>query len=210
MPAPPDNLKLIHIALGFGIQNYSCPSVGAEPKSTGALAMLYDITPLYPKQSAKSLSLRDFEGLPSQALWSHFVPLHFNQSSAGRVSPLFPGATTASDPYTPDAPLALGGRELPFLGHHFFDSTGIPTFVLDKGAIFLPSAKLNTIDAPTNADRGPSFTGAVAWLQLGAKDGAKGASMVYRVTTAGGNSHGCKYGTGDDSTSYSAMYWFYG
>lgn len=73
------------------------------------------------------------------------------------------------------------------------------------------AGKNAAVDAPTNADKGRDGTGAVAWLQLGAKDGSiGGAKLVYRVLTAGGNSHGCAKASGQDSTSYSAMYWFFG
>ncbi|PHH86963.1 hypothetical protein CDD83_9480 [Cordyceps sp. RAO-2017] len=46
LPPPRPGLRLKHIALGFGIQNYTCARPGAEATSTGALAMLYDITHL--------------------------------------------------------------------------------------------------------------------------------------------------------------------
>lgn len=206
-------MKLKYIGLGFGIQNYSCASVGADPAATGALAMLYDITDLYPGQSKQSLSMDQFKNLPSRAMWTHDVPLNFDTSAtAGRVDPQRPGASSTK-PFPADGPLQLWGmRSIPFLGHHFFDSKGVPTFVLDgnKGKVFLPSGKLAAADPPTNADKGREGTGAVAWLQLNAKDGAAGAKFVYRVLTVGGNSHGCANAAGQDSTSYTATYWFYG
>ncbi|OAQ61587.1 malate dehydrogenase [Pochonia chlamydosporia 170] len=211
LPAPPAGSKLLHIALGFGIQNYTCASVGATPTATGALAMLYDITDFYPGQSKKSLSQKDWDGLTSRALWTQNVPLNFNKSSAGRVDARYPGASQ-TNPFTKDAPLCLRGmRELPFLGHHLFTSAGVPNFILEGGKINMLAGKNAGVDAPTNADKGRDGTGAVAWLQLGAKDGSIGnAKLVYRVLTAGGNSHGCAKAAGQDSTSYTAQYWFYG
>ncbi|KND88359.1 hypothetical protein TOPH_06970 [Tolypocladium ophioglossoides CBS 100239] len=211
LPAPPANVALKYIALGFGIQNYTCAQVGAAANATGALAMLYDITSLYPGQGARSLSQPDFDALTARALWSHDVPLNLNESTEGHVDPESPGASL-TQPFPPDAPLELHGiKPLPFLGHHFFNSNGVPTFVLDGGKIYLPAAKLNAVDAPKSANPGPQGTGAVSWLYLGRKDStAIGAEYVYRVLTAGGASHGCSKAAGQDSTSYAATYWFYG
>lgn len=208
LPSPPSNLTLKHIALGFGIQNYSCAHLGAAPAATGALAMLYDIADLYPGQGPSSLPPQEFANLSARALWSQGVPLHMDPL---RAEPSARGASQ-TEPFPPGNPLRLGGAlpPLPFLGHHFFDSRGVPTFVLDDGNINLPSAKLNAVAAPGDADAGPDGTGAVPWLYLGAKPGAHGAKYVYRVLTAGGVSHGCSHSTGDDSTSYAATYWFYG
>lgn len=170
--------------------------------ATGALAMLYDITHLYPGRGPSSLAARDFADISARALWTHRVPLNLDGSA--------PGASRTR-PFTPETPLRLGGAlpPLPFLGHHFFDSHGVPTFVLDDGRVNLPTAKLDAVAAPLDADAGPEGTGAVGWLYLGPKEGARGARYVYRVLTAGGVSHGCAGATGGDSTSYTATYWFY-
>ncbi|KAG8418482.1 hypothetical protein J3458_005891 [Metarhizium acridum] len=209
LPQPPEGSKLLHIALGFGIQNYTCASVGASPAATGALAMLYDITSLYPGQSSQSLSREDWDGLTCRVLRTHEVPLNFNSSTEGRVDPESPGASQ-TNPFPEDAPLDLDCLELDFLGHHLFNSAGVPEFILDSGKINVLAGKNAAVDAPANADKGPDGTGAVAWLQLGAKEGTVGdAKLVYRVATAGGNSHGCEKAAGQDSTKYTAMYWFY-
>ncbi|PHH75606.1 hypothetical protein CDD82_4378 [Ophiocordyceps australis] len=210
LPPPPDNVSLKYIALGFGIQNYTCHSRGSPPVATGALAMLYNITHLYPHQSFSSLSPSDFAQVPAWALAEREPPLNRNTSGYGRVDPSSPGASL-SRPFPPDAPLKLSGLPLlPFLGHHFFDAQGVPTFILDHGRVQLPTTKVAGVPPPTNADPGPQGTGAVNWLYLGPKPGAVGAQYVYRVNTAGGASHGCDTATGDDSTSYAATYWFYG
>lgn len=209
LPQPPEGSKLLHIALGFGIQNYTCASVGASPAATGALAMLYDITSFYPGQSSQSLSQKDWDSLTSRVLQTHDVPLNFNSSTEGRVEPDSPGASQ-TDPFTKDAPLDLECSKAPFLGHHLFNSAGVPEFILDGGKINVLAGKDAGVDAPANADKGPDGTGAVAWLKLSAKEGTVGdAKLVYRVSTAGGNSHGCGNAAGQDSTKYTAMYWFY-
>ncbi len=209
---PPSDLKLKHVALGFGIQNYTCSAVGSPSNATGALAMLYDVLPYYPGQGLHSLSKEDFAALPGKVLaGNQKVPLNFDPSTDGRADPAHLGAT-ATDPFTADAPLQVEGMGEPmrFLGHHFFNDEGVPTFVLDGGAITLLSKKDEGIPAPADADAGPDGTGAVAWLKLSDKGGSQGATLVYRVLTAGGNSHGCGKGVGGDSTSYTATYWFYG
>ncbi|EGR44385.1 uncharacterized protein TRIREDRAFT_112286 [Trichoderma reesei QM6a] len=212
LPPVPSNLELKVIALGLGIQNYSCPSVGASSAaSTGALAMFYDISALYPDSGPRALSLEKFNQLPAFALNHHAVPLNFNDSSDGRVTAEGPGAVL-SRPFTRAAPLDLGEEfgKLPFLGHHFFNTDGAPTFVLARGKFNVVAAKKASVPAPGSADPGPAGTGAVAWLALDANQNSRGATLVYRVETAGGNSHGCSKAAGQDSTSYAAQYWFYG
>lgn len=208
LPTPPTNVTLKYIALGFGIQNYSCSAAGTDAAATGALAMLYDITNLYPGRSSQSLSAEAFSSLTSTAIDGHDVPLNFNSSTTDRVVATSLGADT-TNPFTPDAPLELDGlAAMPFLGHHFFNSAGSPQFVLGGGSQVLVAKKLDAVAAPSNANAGPDGTGAVAWLFLGDNGGSQGLTYVYRVLTAGGNSHGCN-AAGADSTSYTATYWFY-
>lgn len=165
--------------------------------------MLYDITRLYPDGRRRtSLSSSAWTDLTASALDSCSVPLNLDSS----------GGASSTSPFTADAPLDVDGRELPFLGHHFFDADSVPTFDLTAAGQLLRATKLKTVDAPASADAGPDDTGAVAWLQLGDAGESVGLKYVYRVLTAGGNSHGCgdlSYG-GSDSTSYAAQYWFYG
>ncbi|KAL7901590.1 hypothetical protein HDV63DRAFT_377250 [Trichoderma sp. SZMC 28014] len=210
LPAVPDNLELKVIALGLGIQNYTCASVGATAVSTGALAMFYDISLLYPESGPNALTIEQFNQLPEFAVNHHDIPLHFNDSYAGRVSSEGPGASLKR-PFTRAAPLDLGEfGSIPFLGHHFFNSDGAPTFILQRGSVNFVAANKTSVPAPGSADPGPDGTGAVAWLALNANANSRGASLVYRVETAGGNSHSCAQAAGQDSTSYSAQYWFYG
>lgn len=133
-------------------------------------------------------------------------------NTQGRADPSHPGASLTA-PFPAPADLSVEGIDQPlkFLGHHFFNGEGVPTFELDNGSIYLTSKKDENVDAPKSASAGPDGTGAVGWLKLSATDDATGpAKLVYRVITAGGNSHGCAKAAGDDSTSYAATYWFYG
>jgi hypothetical protein len=101
---------------------------------------------------------------------------------------------------------------LPFivLGHHFFDSTGTPTFDLYSVNKTLYGRKTSDIKAPAAANKGPAGTGAVDWLQLTAKPGyeSNGVSLAYRVVTAGGEPFNCTI-AGIMFVQYAAEYWFY-
>jgi hypothetical protein len=76
--AAPSNLSLKYIALGMGTQNYSCSAANAIPKSTGAIAVLYDATllaspssaALIPAFASVAYSMRSWYGLPT--LGHHF------------------------------------------------------------------------------------------------------------------------------------------
>ncbi|KAM5352621.1 hypothetical protein ACJ41O_005343 [Fusarium nematophilum] len=198
---PAQGAKLKHIALGFGIQNYTCESAGATPKAVGALAMLYDITHLYPGQSRNSLDADGWAKLTGNALHSHEVPLNKGENGHG---------ASLTKPFPKDAPLKVDGyRSFPFIGHHYFDAGGVPVFDLYKAKQLLRAKKNEGIKAPASADPGVDGTGAVDWLYLGDAGASYGVNSVYRVYTSGGNSHGCT-AQGSDSTSYTTMYWFYG
>ncbi|KAL9572172.1 hypothetical protein ACKAV7_003660 [Fusarium commune] len=82
LPAPPRGVTLKHIALGFGIQNYSCAGAGATPAAVGALAVLYDVTCLYPGQARSSLKAKKWASLPSDVLNTRKVPLNRNDDGA--------------------------------------------------------------------------------------------------------------------------------
>jgi hypothetical protein len=107
--------------------------------------------------------------------------------------------------------LAKAGCYLDILGYHYFDSAGTPTFnlsTLNKIAFVGKSASIN---APAVANKGPTGTGAVPWLQLNKKTGytSVGISQVYRVETAGGNPELTCTVAGVMSIPYAAEYWFY-
>ncbi|KAF4119995.1 Protein of unknown function (DUF3455) [Geosmithia morbida] len=224
LQAPSGNLTLKHIALGFGIQNYTCAGVDATPKATGALAVLYDITDLYPGQTYRSLpSVAAFQQLGVTAMYGCDVPLNLDSSAlTGSAGIIHQGADAAA-PFPADAPLEIDADaaaaalpsslssaafsgSIPFLGHHFFDASSVPNFVLSD--LDYVGSKDQEVPAPKTADKGVDGTGAVSWLRLGPKDGTYGAKELYRVTTVGGASHGCSE-EGRDSTTYTAQYWFF-
>ncbi|KAI1073342.1 hypothetical protein LB507_011621 [Fusarium sp. FIESC RH6] len=201
LSAPPRGQTLKHIALGFGIQNYSCADAGGKPTATGALAVLYDVTDLYPGQDGSSLTAQEWSSLPAAVLDTEKVPLNRNGD----------GGALPNSPFPKRQSLKVKSlhRNISYLGRHFFNGAGVPTFDLDKANQLLVAKKIEGIKAPSSAPVGPEGTGAVDWLYLGDAGGSQGVSRVYRVLTAGGASHGCNV-KGMDSTSYTALYWFYG
>ncbi|KAF9880632.1 malate dehydrogenase [Colletotrichum karsti] len=206
LPAPAENLVLKHIALGHGIQNYTCTSTNATAltaTATGALAALYDATPLYPNAGPGALPGVDaFNALTTNAVWGSKLPLVPDGVSKFGAS--------ASAPFpNPGQALELPNiKALPFLGVHFFDAKGVPTFKV--GDDVFSGGKLNGTKAPAAADVGPEKTGAVDWLLLGDKGASKGITTIYRVVTAGGVAHACTTPGASDSVPYATYYWMYG
>ncbi|CAG7556018.1 unnamed protein product [Fusarium equiseti] len=202
LPSPPQGVALKHIALGFGIQNYTCADAAATPAAQGALAVLYDVTSFYPGQGLGSLPKDKWESFTSNVLNTGKIPLNLNENGVG---------ASLTEPFIEKSSIKVDGvrKELPYLGHHYFNAAGVPTFDLDTVNQLLLCKKLDGIKAPASASAGPEGTGAVDWLYLGDAGGSIGVSYVYRVQTAGGASHGCK-AKGVDSTSYATLYWFYG
>lgn len=233
LPAPDANLTLRYLAVGHGIQNYTCATANATPVATGALAVLYDVTPLYPGTPNTGLTADVFNKLSSTVLWEQAIPLNLINPAAGiptdSASTTNPLAETAyqadaSNPFPNPIPdLALDGQGInaKYLGVHYFDAKSSPTFDLAGGAepagLFFSGAKTGGVKAPTDADKGVLSTGAVDWLQLG--DNGRGLSKnvadVYRVVTAGGVAEACSVSGASNageafSVPYTAQYWFYG
>jgi hypothetical protein len=223
LPAPPASLTLKKIAVGHGIQNYSCPTADSSaPTQLGALAVLYDVTSLYPGTPKTGINETAWTALPTTILWSQPLPLNLvNEKAASPGTPSQPnvlpeasyGADT-SDPFPRGTDLQLSpSMTLKFLGHHFFDISGTPTFDLSAAGLKGSVVKTGAANAPAGADKGILNTGAVAWLQLSdsGKGLSSGISMVYRVITAGGAAQACSTsGAGQGSVPYTAFYWFYG
>jgi hypothetical protein len=206
LAAPATGLVLKKIAIGHGIQNYTCDTTASSAVATGALAVLYDATALYPGTKNTGLSQSVWDGAPSKLLWSSALPLN-----------KLAGSTYGADATKPfPAPADLKVQGLPnikFLGHHFFDITGVPVFDLSAATLKAVVKKVGSIAAPATADKGILNTGAVAWLKLDDNGTAQstGLSTVYRVVTAGGNPQACSVaGAGTQSVPYATFYWFFG
>ncbi|KAJ6102330.1 hypothetical protein N7486_004757 [Penicillium sp. IBT 16267x] len=119
LPAPASNETLKFLALGRGTQNYTCASLQSTPIAVGALAVLFDASPLLANiPSALLNTLPDYALEMSPA----FVPLtpaghHFFDSTGTPNFDLYiaglylKGMTTATIPAA--APLASSGLPLP-------------------------------------------------------------------------------------------------
>ncbi|KAI2464026.1 hypothetical protein F4781DRAFT_93911 [Annulohypoxylon bovei var. microspora] len=202
----PGSATLKHILIGHGIQNYTCSAAGATSSSVGALAVVWDITDLYPGSSSSSLSADDFGLLTSKVLRTTTIPLNMAVDGSS-------GAVVAS-PFPAPVDLVIEGitSAVKFMGHHFFDVNGTPTFDLSgagDGELFKGKKDAN-ISAPSDADEGVDpATGAVDWLRLSDKGTSTGVSLVYRVLTAGGDPEPCTAAGQTQSIPYTAQYWVY-
>ena len=187
---PSPDLKLRHVGLGLGHQNYTCSSSDANvtPQLGGALATLYDAT------SVLGMATQRFGNVRATNL-------------AGKAS----CATDAQD--------KVGGF-LSELGRHYFTAEGVPSFDLYNadGQPYVSSQKLDSVDAPSDACSGRDGGKAVGWLQLkddGTDRNRGGLTMVYRVQTTGGGADAAGLCQGKQpgewvTRDYSAYYYFYG
>ncbi|KAH8589216.1 hypothetical protein B0O99DRAFT_463499, partial [Bisporella sp. PMI_857] len=182
LPAAPSTLKLLHVAIGKGTQNYTCTSVGVVPVSDGALATLYDIT------SLAFLNVAMVHKVPPLC-----VNISHNAVPKDKAI-IFPGIGT-----------------FPILGKHYFTNTSpiTPTFDLFATSQLFSGTKLLAIPAPEGAAVGPAGTGAIPWLELSDSGLSVGVAAGYRVVTAGGNLPSTCPAIGTISVQYCAEYWFY-
>ncbi|KAL2196049.1 hypothetical protein P885DRAFT_69669 [Corynascus similis CBS 632.67] len=204
---PASNLAVKKIAVGHGIQNYTCGATTDNSVATGAVAVLYDVTSFYPGTRRTGIRPDLWDSLTSKLLWD--TPLPLNK---------LPGSEYGADPNkpfpSPVPDLKLGGvPAAKFLGYHFFDSNSIPLFDLSSAGLKAAVGKVDSKTAPGNADKGILTTGAVAWLKLddNGEGVSQGVTSVFRVITAGGSPQSCAVaGAGVQSVPYAAFYWFYG
>ncbi|KAL3425947.1 hypothetical protein PVAG01_02738 [Phlyctema vagabunda] len=185
LPAIGAGLKLKHVAIGRGTQNYTCDTTNATavPVANGAWATLYNATCV----AATYPDLLNM--LPD-------VALHFNltQDNQAALSP---------------SNLAISGH------HYFSNSTtpvfDLDTTPMKLGVA--PCAKNASVPAPATAMVGQDNVGhgAVAWLKLTTRVGATGdLQEVYRINTAGGNPPvSCAGMPATFEVQYAAEYWFY-
>ncbi|KAI6246459.1 hypothetical protein HI914_05377 [Erysiphe necator] len=156
---PPSNdVKVKHVAIGRGSQNYTCltndPS--AAPSSVGALATLFDASCIAIKDPAK------LARLPKDALQSKLPADDSKTLTSSKIE--VSGHHYFPDPQTPVFELSTAASNL--------------------GSV--SPKKADSKPAPPNAIAGKNNKGfgAVPWLKLIANGDIK---EVYRVNTAGGN-----------------------
>lgn len=190
-----NNVTLQYVALGVGIQNYSCASTTATPKSIGAIATFFDATEF----------LQECGDPKSSKLSARYLKGYLKQSCQA--------SQDLDDSSCEDA---VNFLHLPTLGNHYFgpvNGAGVPFFNIDSGD-FLSAQKTGASPAPATAfDGGKHGFGAIDWLFLPSdgSDRTVGLSEVYRINTAGGNAdpQGCASGDAVLSYKYVAEYWFY-
>ncbi|KAJ2902306.1 putative malate dehydrogenase protein [Zalerion maritima] len=162
---PTAGLTLHHVAIGRGVQNYTCANSSSAPEAAGAVATLFNATCL------ASTHPEIANILPS-------VALKFDLSDGDRNS-AFPR-------------ISLFPSNLAVSGKHFFNSDGVPFFNLDTPAASYGKAscaKDAAESAPDTAAKGQKGENAVAWLRLNTTDDGTTGSIkqVYRLQTAGGS-----------------------
>ncbi|KAJ7731928.1 hypothetical protein DFH07DRAFT_991053 [Mycena maculata] len=174
----------LYVALGVGIQNYSCSSTTAAYSSIGAVASLFDLSCLDQTSGFANIQTTAFN------LWSA-APASLVASSVGGQ---------------------VGAPNL--LGYHYFvigpsgslspewDFTSTGTNAGNSSA-FVIGAKVGDIASPT----APSTD--VDWLALNDVEGSL-ASKIFRIDTVGGQPPtSCVAGSADISVKYTAKYYLY-
>ncbi|KAJ7018187.1 hypothetical protein C8F04DRAFT_1214700 [Mycena alexandri] len=175
----------LFVALGVGVQNYTCNASTLKYTSTGAVASLFDIS-----------------CLDTTPAFASIQTVGFNAWKA------LPASVTADDLGAKvGAPLLLG--------YHYFvtapsgtgispkwDFTSTGKFAGNSSAFFLGS-KVGDITDATNAAVN------VDWLALNNVQGSL-ASKVFRVDTVSGQPPAsCVAGSADISVKYTAKYFLY-
>jgi hypothetical protein len=171
------------IALGVGVQNYTCNATSLTYTNVGAVAELFDIQCLYGTNVFESITTDVFKA------WS--------------IVPSF---------LTTQAVIAVLGSAPTVLGQHYFiPNSPAPspkwdfTSDAEKGnpEAFVVGASVGSIPSPASKDD-------INWVQLKKVEGEL-ADSVYRVETAGGQPPAsCTAGAPLLSVKYTAQYWFFG
>ncbi|KAG8528811.1 uncharacterized protein KY384_006500 [Bacidia gigantensis] len=195
LPPPSPGLKLYHIGLGRGTQNYSCPTDKGEtaaPTALGAVAKLYNVT-----------CSTGYYGVDKTNSFTNLVAKQ-NRDTHMALSLLQSGNHFFPDQgSTPVFNLNMGNPDR------------------DYGVMF--SAKKANVTAPADAQTGEDGSAAVPWLKLAVSspppspytvlpaDAASGIKEIYRLNTAGGSAPKTCQGLLGQSfeKEYAAEYWFW-
>ncbi|KAK3325322.1 hypothetical protein B0H66DRAFT_599489 [Apodospora peruviana] len=184
LAGPSPGLKLAHVAIGRGTQNYTCAGLAptAAPGSAGAVATLFNASCVVATYPALAKEITK-------------VAIKFNLSSTDKWTKLAPST------------LAISGL-------HYFTGPTTPFFNLDVSPKKIGQAacsKKDAVAAPADAAKGQLGEPAVAWLKLTANDGSTGnLKEVYRVETVGGSAPAtCEGMPATFQRQYVAEYWFF-
>ncbi|MCJ1407128.1 hypothetical protein MMC19_001198 [Ptychographa xylographoides] len=180
---PPTGTVLKALTLGRGTQNYTCANAEATtlPVSIGAVATLFDATPLLPflppleGQVVLDLLPTYLLSFPYEALQNSSLPIKGQHFFTSAIVPVF-------DLLDTDVGMLVGNK---------------------TGDIAAPQGS-------TAGPHGVG-SGAVDWLALSGESGSAGLSQGYRVFTAGGKPpKTCEGQAATIEVPYAAQYWFYG
>ncbi|KAI9828777.1 MAG: hypothetical protein M1832_001882 [Thelocarpon impressellum] len=186
LPDPSEGLKLSHVVVGRGTQNYTCKAGSTEkPVLAGAVAILYDASYL----AAYHPSL--LHELPGALLDIKSSSEILVAAIVGRLS---------------------AARFV--LGHHYFSDATTPVFDLRAtgGADLTFGKKTHNVPPPDYSSKGPGGKGdgAIDWLKLSSKDGSVNIKETYRMVTAGGVAPAtCEKQPEKFEVDYAAEYWYY-
>lgn len=180
------NATLGVVALGVGIQNYTCAGPSGEPESAGAIATLFDATEILRQKEPATwpdLMLRYFtaySGLPCQA------SINLDRSECEERA---------------------NGQYLKVIGKHWFGGDTVqnaPLFYV-AGRAVLSARKVGVAPPDRKTD--------VDWLFLTTDEPHRPGKLVevYRILTTGGRPQrsACKKAGDVLSVKYVATYWFY-
>ncbi|EXJ90076.1 hypothetical protein A1O3_03145 [Capronia epimyces CBS 606.96] len=184
-PLPtPDGLSLVHVAVGRGVQNYTCANATATPAAVGAVAKFYNA-------SCVAADYPDLLGLIPTVALSYRVP-------SAADAPLEPSDLSLSSHHF------FSNTSTPVFA---FDVSTGPQL----GRV--SAEKVKDSAAPSNAPAGVNGqgNGAVPWLYLTSRPDTVGnIKAVYRLSTAGGSPPAsCANQASAFSVDYSAIYWFW-
>ena len=196
LPPPADGLKLWHIAIGRGTQNYTCPvekGESAAPVPLGAVATLYNATCIAGRAGVDKV--RDM---------TNAIALQDRDANFGLQ------LLQSGNHYFPDTAATVATFNLN-MGRE--DTNYGITF----------QKKTSNVTAPADAGKGQDGSAAVPWLQLTApetipngytlraQDASSKIVNVYRLNTAGGaGPKTCQGLLGQSFTrEYAAEYWFW-
>ncbi|KAI9886008.1 MAG: hypothetical protein M1823_002175 [Watsoniomyces obsoletus] len=160
LPPPGPGLKLAHVVIGRGTQNYTCANNSAttKPVAVGAVANLYNVSCL----AATSPDALTY--LSSSSL-EYDVPSKDSQ----RMAP---------------AQVFMSGH------HYFLESTPTFDVTTKRGSYgYLQCKKDASSPPPADSVKGQHGEGygSVPWLKLSDAGGSNIFKEVYRLNTAGGN-----------------------
>ncbi|KAH8828623.1 hypothetical protein DL96DRAFT_1813988 [Flagelloscypha sp. PMI_526] len=175
--------KLDYLALGVGVQNYSCSDTGTYV-STGAVAELFDISCLY--DSAVYSNIPDF----AMQLWSAVPEGVTIQEFIQGISDFGNVAVLGQHYFIPN--LNGSGAAQPKWDFNSSNST----------TAFVVGAKVANLTAPTGSQD-------IDWLQLKNVTGDLAASIYRTDTRLGQPPANCTNGSDPISVKYVSQYWFY-